>query len=826
MNNVVKNSKMSPKKSVTAKQQAKSNLTKRKNPDWDNLDRGYRYLTQDMKLPHDQAVAVMGNVIEESQGDYKAAQKNGGGRGLIQWDGRKVPSGRYGQWGSIWASVAKPANVYDATTDTVKNYWAPWGGLKGDKVRQKFIKAPLKEKARIYAESYLRPGKLRIADRQLSTMQLDSIYNPRIKDVIVQKDGGMLEFLKNGGQVRKMQTASGGPIYEKDWSDKIEPYAAGIGLAGDAIGLGASTTGIGLPVGAAIAGFANAPNLVIDGYQTARDTWRSFNDGGNSLGSAVRNGGEFLLDALGLKALQYINKAAKAGIASEKYLTSTEKALDSKPWKRVGTGHGRVRARQSANHKREYNSRRNKALEESNSELAKRGVRPAQGLYYQQKLTDEMAKRGYGVAVNDAIKSANRTLRQNLGIINGISGGTNLYHIFKKEKGGMLQSLKKGSGIHIKEKNKGKFTDYCGGKVTSACIAKGKSSSNPAIRKRATFAANARKWKHQEGGLLELLPIYGTYKDFEKFKENPNWRTGASLGLSALGDVAMFTGAGAIVKGISAANKAKKAYRVANSAANLARQKVWNAGSKLNRETQAVNSLTLMNAPTKTIMQRQAQKNLAKQNYTAALNEDKKAFNTLLEAGKNPNINFKGSNYVPFMVTNPSFHAASTAIKKNGILGKKANGGILRFLQEGGKNNLFSKGWFKNIGNKIGNFVNSEGGQQLLQYGLNSLLGGNSSPESNQAEMSLASLNMQEQEDLDSLNYNQFTLPQDPNNPNANAGIPAEIFPEKIRALQASNIKQKYDAKRNLINSQIKAYKDQNTINTISQLGNIGLSLL
>ena len=201
MNNVVKNSKMSPKKSVTAKQQAKSNLTKRKNPDWDNLDRGYRYLTQDMKLPHDQAVAVMGNVVEESQGDYKSVQKNGGGRGLIQWDGRKAPNGRYSQWGSIWASIAKPANVYDSTTDTVKNYWAPWGGLKGDKVRQKFIKAPLKEKARIYAESYLRPGKPRIADRQLSTMQLDSIYNSRIKDIIVQKDGGMLDFLKNGSGI-------------------------------------------------------------------------------------------------------------------------------------------------------------------------------------------------------------------------------------------------------------------------------------------------------------------------------------------------------------------------------------------------------------------------------------------------------------------------------------------------------------------------------------------------------------------------------------------------------------------------------------------------
>ncbi|MBO7734639.1 MAG: hypothetical protein J6S67_18915 [Methanobrevibacter sp.] len=64
----------------------------------------------------------------------------------------------------------------------------------------------------------------------------------------------------------------------------------------------------------------------------------------------------------------------------------------------------------------------------------------------------------------------------------------------------LLQFLKNGSGIHIKKENRGKFTDYCGGKVTSACIAKGKASSDPAVRKRATFAANARKWKHKKGG--------------------------------------------------------------------------------------------------------------------------------------------------------------------------------------------------------------------------------------------------------------------------------------------------------------------------------------
>lgn len=59
-----------------------------------------------------------------------------------------------------------------------------------------------------------------------------------------------------------------------------------------------------------------------------------------------------------------------------------------------------------------------------------------------------------------------------------------------------------GGPIHIKKENRGKFIDYCGGKVTSECIARGKRSSSPTIRKRATFAANARKWHHADGGPL------------------------------------------------------------------------------------------------------------------------------------------------------------------------------------------------------------------------------------------------------------------------------------------------------------------------------------
>lgn len=65
--------------------------------------------------------------------------------------------------------------------------------------------------------------------------------------------------------------------------------------------------------------------------------------------------------------------------------------------------------------------------------------------------------------------------------------------------------LKKG-GIHIKKKNRGKFTEYCGGKVTEECIAKGKKSKDPKIRKRATFASNSRRWKHENGGIIRFQP--------------------------------------------------------------------------------------------------------------------------------------------------------------------------------------------------------------------------------------------------------------------------------------------------------------------------------
>lgn len=92
----------------------------------------------------------------------------------------------------------------------------------------------------------------------------------------------------------------------------------------------------------------------------------------------------------------------------------------------------------------------------------------------------------------------------------------------------LLQFLKDGSGIHIKKSQRGSFTKYCNGKVTNECIQRGKNSSNPKIRKKAVFAENSRKWRHQQGGVLQTFGgggITDSLIDFviqkEGFNETP-----------------------------------------------------------------------------------------------------------------------------------------------------------------------------------------------------------------------------------------------------------------------------------------------------------------
>ena len=81
--------------------------------------------------------------------------------------------------------------------------------------------------------------------------------------------------------------------------------------------------------------------------------------------------------------------------------------------------------------------------------------------------------------------------------------------LLKYSKGGTVNYIDLAkSGIKIKKSNKGKFTEYCNGKVTQECINKGKQSKDPTIRKRATFADNVRKFKHENGGSISYLNLF------------------------------------------------------------------------------------------------------------------------------------------------------------------------------------------------------------------------------------------------------------------------------------------------------------------------------
>lgn len=102
----------------------------------------------------------------------------------------------------------------------------------------------------------------------------------------------------------------------------------------------------------------------------------------------------------------------------------------------------------------------------------------------------------------------------------------------------VVKNFKKGHKIHIKESQKGTFTKWCGGNVTDECIQRGKNSSNPKIRKKATFAANARKWKHKDGGVLYIFQEGGKTSWWNKAI---NFVNNSGLGEAALNALSTYT---------------------------------------------------------------------------------------------------------------------------------------------------------------------------------------------------------------------------------------------------------------------------------------------
>ena len=152
-------------------------------------------------------------------------------------------------------------------------------------------------------------------------------------------------------------------------------------------------------------------------------------------------------------------------------------------------------------------------------------------------------------------------------------------NVFSNNSYNEIDMFKKGNKIKIKKQNRGKFTEYCGGNVTQECIQRGKNSPDPKIRKRATFAANSRKWKHASGGRLDeinnnpafnlvkfvdptgISSYYDVYEEGRDLYNNPSWSNAVALGIEVLGALPLVGKLGKAVKLGSMINKGDETFK-------------------------------------------------------------------------------------------------------------------------------------------------------------------------------------------------------------------------------------------------------------------------
>lgn len=104
-----------------------------------------------------------------------------------------------------------------------------------------------------------------------------------------------------------------------------------------------------------------------------------------------------------------------------------------------------------------------------------------------------------------------------------------------------IPMLANGSGIHIKKENRGKFTETK--KRTGKTTEELTHSKNPLTRKRAIFAQNAKKWKHEDGGEVHKpnghrsILDNGWFKTKDLKKNHPlTYQQGGSFTTGALVD--------------------------------------------------------------------------------------------------------------------------------------------------------------------------------------------------------------------------------------------------------------------------------------------------
>ena len=180
-------------------------------------------------------------------------------------------------------------------------------------------------------------------------------------------------------------------------ADKWEPTAAAISLGSLGLGAGISTTAIGAPIGGIIAGIGQLPSLVIDGYQAGRGWYKTFKESPSNFRNAVWNTLETGADILGAK---FASALAKGG-------SNFLRPIVHKPNYYPKHHSPRVNAMR----KRQIDVVLNQQKKEATKKLAKKGIRPNQGLYFTSKLNQELnrsylkqiAKRN-AVIANDVTK--------------------------------------------------------------------------------------------------------------------------------------------------------------------------------------------------------------------------------------------------------------------------------------------------------------------------------------------------------------------------------------------------------------------------------------
>lgn len=123
-------------------------------------------------------------------------------------------------------------------------------------------------------------------------------------------------------------------------------------------------------------------------------------------------------------------------------------------------------------------------------------------------------------------------------------------------------------------------------------------ATSPEIRKAQQEMIN----KAKNSGLLEIIPLYGTYKSAERFIKKPNIGTGLETLMSGLTDVASGGLIGAAAKGLKYSNKAKKAQSLRRTL-NQREKKVITSimesapekrAALIKKQQNASNSLSLM----------------------------------------------------------------------------------------------------------------------------------------------------------------------------------------------------------------------------------------